>query len=219
MQNEFYAIMMRKSIIVGLMTFALCGFTAVGWSAEYNFRKIRWGMSPEEVLASEKLKPSVTGNRRIEYQAKILEKKVVIIYFFVNKKLICSKYVLAEDHIIENKYLRDYNDFKAILSRKYGMPIKSDVVWDNGAYFKNDPSRYGVAVSNGRLSFFDKWENEYTEIESVLKGGNFNISCEIEYSSRKLKDLKAQLNKKSLDRLGQGNKKTDKKIQKAMEDF
>ncbi len=114
---------------------------------------------------------------------------MVVHYLFASDRLVGAKYELASPHLIENKYMRDFEDFKTILIQKYGQPQEDRKIWKGGDYFQNDPSQWGAAVSTGKLTCRAVWMTEKTEIDLVLTGADFKVTCEINYRSRELKHL------------------------------
>jgi len=107
--------------------------------------------------------------------------------------------VLVESHTNKNDFITDYNDFKKILTKKYGKPKQDETLWKNDLY-KDDYSDWGTAISIGHLVYLSSWETQDTEINNILMGENFAISCIVEYTSKNLKEIekKAQ-EKKALD--------------------
>ena len=74
------------------------------------------------------------------------------------------------------------------MTKKYGKPKKDESVWDNNLY-KNDPSKWGYAVSKGHLHFKSVWDTDLTLIVLHLKGDDSEINCAINYLSKELKHL------------------------------
>jgi hypothetical protein len=62
---------------------------------EYDFRNTRWGMSRDDVLASEPSAPVVQTDSQIGYTTKILDKNIYLAFVFNNDRLgfrvICLK--------------------------------------------------------------------------------------------------------------------------------
>lgn len=166
---------------------------------DFTFRNTKWGMSVAEVKASEPLTVAKEDETLVAYKASIIGKDVFVVYLFTDNQLTRAKYVLAESHSNRNDFIKDYNDFKNILEKKYGSPSKDETLWRNDLY-RNDYSDWGTAISLGHLLYFSTWETENTEIASILTGENFDISCVIEYSSKSLEELeKKAKEKKALD--------------------
>ena len=174
-------------------------FTELSTAEEFSFRKTKWGMSIEEVKSSEPLKIAQEDENLLGYKTSVIGKDVFVVYFFIDNQLVRARYVLAESHSNNNDYITDYNDFKEILTKKYDKPKRDETLWKNDLY-KDDYSSWGTAIGMGHLIYFSTWETSNAEIGSYLTGDNFDISCIVEYSSKKLKEIekKAQ-EKKALD--------------------
>jgi hypothetical protein len=169
------------------------------WAEDLTFRKTKWGMTVAEVKASEPLEVVKDEKDLIGYKTKVIGKDVFIAYFFIDNQLVRSRYVLAESHSNKNDYIQDHKDFKAILEKKYGKPKRDETIWKNDLY-KNDYSDWGSAISMGHLVYYSSWDTAKTEISNILTGDNFDITCIVEYNSKKLKELEKKAEeKKAID--------------------
>jgi hypothetical protein len=217
--------MMRKTrsyTLLLILTIAFSFSVADGcWGGDRAFRQTNWGMHTNDVLAAEAKKPTRQNTTLLEYKTTVAEKKVILSYILAKDRLVGAKYRLAENHIIDRKYVRDYDDFKAILSRKYGPPKEEKDTWKNGDFFRNDPDQWGMAVSTGKLTRRASWQTDDTDIVLDLKGGDFKIHCEVAYWSRKLKHLVQQAAPTdaplSTDRTKE--RITNTKIEKSLDNF
>jgi len=216
-------IMRYLTVVAGIWLF-MCVFNqAFGDEDEqYHFRKTKWGMSQSEIIDAEDSKPEFRNERRMAFMTEVLDKKMAVEYFSAGDKLCRAGYTLMERYLNENRYVADYMDFKKILYGKYGEPIEDRTVWRND-FFKNNSSQWGVAVSAGYLSFFSTWETDDTIISASLTGGDFNVACVVVYKSKKLIHLENQMREtgdtSKPDGLSAGDKKREKKLRKAMDDF
>lgn len=169
-------------------------------SDDFTFRKTKWGMSIQDVKQSEPMDPNESKENVLIYKTNILNKNVFLVYFFVNNKLVRARYALAEEHSNKNDFIHDYDEFKDIIKKKYGKPVKEDVFWRSRIY-KNDPSNYGMAIATGNLSYFSSWKTNGSKITCFLHGDNFNIYCGVEYVSEELGSLeKEQDEKRNLEK-------------------
>jgi hypothetical protein len=191
-------------MIVAILSILLISQSA--YSNEYDFRKVRWGMSQKEIMKSESAKPSCLncfggGIEFLGYMVSVLYKDVMLAYVSDQDKLIRASYKIIENHTNKNDYIEDYKDFKEALIKKYGKPKLDQTGWKNDLY-KGKPSDWGLAISLGHLEYFSSWETDSTEIKCILTGDNYNISCWIIYSSKKLEYLlEKKEKKKALDDL------------------
>jgi len=187
---------LMRIVLIGLL---VVFFAELSFADEYNFRKTKWGISIAQVKSSEPLDVVKEDENLLVYKTNVIGKDVFVAYFFIDSQLVRARYVLAESHTNKNDFITDYNDFKEILTKKYGKPKQDETFWKNDLY-KDDYSDWGTAISVGHLVYLSSWETQDTEINNMLMGENFDISCIVEYSSKKLKGIekKAQ-EKKALD--------------------
>lgn len=189
----------KLSLFVFFFFWAVILYAANGFSDDFDFRKTKWGMSPENVLKSESLTPVLQKADMIIYETRVLQKDVRIVYLFNEKQLFRARYILNKDYMNKNRYIRDYKDFKGILTKKYGSPDEDTTYWFNDKY-KNDPQNFGTAFSEGHLMYYSKWKTPSTMIENILGGENSKVNCLVAYTSRKLESLhKKQEKEKALD--------------------
>ena len=190
---------MKTLLRIVLIGFLVVFFAELSFADEFNFRKTKWGMSIAQVKSSEPLDVAKENENLLGYKTNVIGKDVFVAYFFVDNQLVRARYVLAESHTNKNDFITDYNDFKEILTKKYGKPKQDETFWRNDLY-KDDYSDWGTAISLGHLIYLSSWETQDTEINNMLMGENYDISCIVEYSSKNLKEIekKAQ-EKKALD--------------------
>ena len=162
---------------------------------KYHFRKTLWGMNRKSVMDSEKLKPIEIENQtdsgsdieRLLYEDSIIDIKCYIDYVFVNNKLALAGYIFTKKYSNENDYIKDFERVKGNLIKKYGKPKVDRVIWDDDLY-KDNPSRYGFAVSIGHVKYIALWNLDETEIVLSLTGNNYNVRHDLVYSSTRLKE-------------------------------
>ncbi len=174
-----------------LVFFFVAGLTAQALAAgneNYDFRHTRWGMSQEEVLASETLVPVEKDENLLNYKAQILDKNVELRYLFAQNKLIGASYVLDENYLNSEQFIQTYNHLKKELTEKYGKPDKEITRWKDDS-FKNKRSKRGIALSLGYLEYFTFWETPVTTVSCGLKEQNYQVLCSVEYWSMEFMNL------------------------------
>ncbi len=182
---------MKKTRATVLLIIAMMILPPLCSGESYDFRKSRWGDSRTQIIAAEDRQPAATGPHYLAFEANLLEKEMILKYIFAEDRLIGAKYEPARPHIIDRKYVQDFEDLKTVLIQKYGEPKEDQKIWKGGDFFQKDPSQWGFAVSTGKLTCRSAWITDTTEIDLVLTGGDFKITCQINYWSRKLKHLMA----------------------------
>jgi len=164
---------MRKVIL--LLALAIFLVPALSFAQDKHiFRKTRWGMSKEEVKQSEGRKPDYEEEMVLGYSEKIAGMDVVLFYYFSDGKLYQAAYVDVEKYTFENKYIDDYKTFKKLLTEKYGDPILDKQTWYSDLY-KDDPSKWGFAISMGQMEYITSWRAGRTTITLELIGENYKI--------------------------------------------
>lgn len=166
------------------------------WGESYTFRYTRWGMSAEEVIASEsKLEPIEKSNNKIKYKTQVLGKNVELVYQFVQNKLIGSSYKLDDNYLNSKHFIVSYRKFKTGLTEKYGPAKKETTNWQNDA-LRNQSSKRGLALSLGHVEYLSSWETPDTEISCSLKEDNFFVLCSVNYWSKEFSVLQNEPQKK-----------------------
>lgn len=157
----------------------------------FDFRKTRWGMSVDEVIAREGApvtREDANGLSYLFYRANVASKNVVLLYAFVDDKLCRALYSLDEKYSNKNNYIDDYHSFVSAITEKYGKPKEEKTYWSNDLY-RNDYKERGMAYSIGHVSSYTEWALPTTAIEINASGNNYNISVNLIYKSLELDPL------------------------------
>ena len=156
-----------------------------------HFRQAFWGVNKEHVLKLEG-KPSsqefMDGLEIVGYQQKVAEMKCKIEYIFKEDKLIRAKYVFTEQRKYKNQYIADYKIVKDFITKNSDLSSVNNINWLNSLY-KEDYSKWGLAISLGHLEYVSLWDTPETDIMLKLYGENNKILIEVEYSGKKFKDV------------------------------
>ena len=179
---------MLKKIFVLFFIVSMVAQVKLSWGDTYNFRYTRWGMTPEEVIASETMAPIEKDETMIKYNTQLLDKNVELLYLFAQNKLIGASYKLDENYLNSERFIKTYTRFKEQLIKKYGPPIKEITHWKNDA-FKSDRSKWGIALSLGYLEYFTFWETPGTTVSCGLKEKNYYVLCSVDYWSMEFSNL------------------------------
>ena len=179
---------MLKKYLILFFIVSMVAQVKLSWGDTYNFRNTKWGMSPEEVIASEKMAPIKKDEKMIKYKTQILDKNVELLYLFAQNKLIGASYKLDEIYLNSERFIKTYTRFKEELIKEYGAPNKEITHWKNDA-FKSDRSKWGIALSLGYLEYFTFWETPGTTVSCGLKENNYYVLCSVEYWSMEFSNL------------------------------
>lgn len=130
---------MKKNVPILLIILCILAVSTLilfAEEAKYDFRKTNWGMSKEQVKATEDKKPDFEDNTMLSYEVTISEKDFECAYLFLEDKLYGSGYLFFGEHTNKNLYIDDYEELKEILTKEYGKPKIDKVTWKNDL-FKN----------------------------------------------------------------------------------
>ena len=130
---------MKKNVSILLIILCILAVSTLilfAEEAKYDFRKTNWGMSKEQVKATEDKKPDFEDNTMLSYEVTISEKDFECAYLFLEDKLYGSGYLFFGEHTNKNLYIDDYEELKEILTKEYGKPKIDKVTWKN-ELFKN----------------------------------------------------------------------------------
>ena len=190
---------MKKNVFILLIiSCILIIFTSILFAEEikYDFRKTNWGMSKEQVKATEDKKPDFEADTTLGYDVTISGKDFACIYSFLEDKLYNSGYFFTGKHTNKNLYIDDYEELKETLTKKYGKP-KMDIpgLWKNDLY-KDDKGHWGMAISVGHLAYGNSWETPNTKISLMLSGDNCKIKLVLSYYSKELEEWVKQTEEK-----------------------
>lgn len=163
-----------------------------------QFRGVEWGASKGDVKEVEGSAPIFEEDLYIVYQDTIGGLKANVFYQFYNDKLASAAYIFTEQHSQDNGYISDFKMVDDLLTEKYGEPESEKVNWEDDLY-RDDPSRYGFAVSIGHLSYFTTWIDGDVEISNMLAGDNYTVNHAISYEFIPLME-KIEASEKSKDK-------------------
>jgi len=161
---------------------------------DYDFRNTRWGMSKEDILASEAGEPVAQTDTQIGYFTKILDKNIYMAFIFANDQLVSALYALRDMREKLDDSFRDFEDFKQILTMKYGEPNAGQGdIWADPSFGDEDGlkavlldrSKYAEALNHGQILHAAMWRTDKTWIKVALSKMMEGHTCgvTIEYKS------------------------------------
>ena len=170
-----------------------------------DFRRVVWGMTPAQVMQTERDGPVQTsesnGEVVLQYRASKLGALTGrSIYVFAKDKLVRAKFLVEEEHGDQNEFTRDFHAAESVLKERYGKPKEERAVWEDDStqdetknYLDQDratPSSIlpsdrfvGLAVALGHLRLYTIREDSRTRVLHVLAGADHQITHQLEYRS------------------------------------
>ncbi len=156
-----------------------------------DFRNSHWGDARASVKSVEAGDPLVDKDDILIYECRLANMDAGAAYIFVDNKLVRGKYMLRNPHTNNNDYIADYMTLLDLLKRKYGEPNEDKTIWKDDLY-KNDATRWGMAVATGGMIKYAKWRTHDTNVILMIMGDNYSITLGIEYGSVELQDLERE---------------------------
>lgn len=146
-----------------------------------QFRGIDWGTTISQAKKSEQLELYLSNDKILIYKGKLSTYDVTISYFFEQGLLRSGMYSLEENYVNDNNYIAAFEDLKSQLTIKYADPSEDRLIWKNNLY-RDDPDRYGMAISAGHLEYRTIWNIDGTRIGLTLSGENYECELNIIYA-------------------------------------
>ncbi len=153
---------------------------------EFSFRKTTWGMSREQVKASEDATPTGDNPEVITYRGEVEGIPAIVGYLFDGDKLVRAGYLMQGSYEDPNSYISDYNKVKDFLINEHGTPAQDEVVWGEGEEEVEDPGKFGESVCGGKLRYSAIWADGVTVISESLDGENGNCNHGVMFESVEL---------------------------------
>ena len=151
-------------------------------------KRVSWGIGSDRMLEFEG-NPQVSEQRNgwkvLEYHRKILGMLCHIHYFFSGNRLVKTEYVFPGKYTRKKWHVEDYQKIKAVLTRNYGEPVEDSTFWYNPLY-RDVPSSWGDAVSQGHLEYQSCWLTTDTSVLLSLSGQSEQVSLKLDYASLSL---------------------------------
>ncbi|MDO5978120.1 hypothetical protein [Flavivirga spongiicola] len=173
---------MKKSLLILLLLpfLSFCQET----HSPFAFQNLNWGDTETKVKSTiPDLQETKTGFSKTT----LINHLGATLLFEINKNsLERISYMFKKQHSNENVYIDDFEKIKNLLTKKYGSPTVDELKWNNDI-FKNDKSRYGLAVSSGHLEYISIWSLPDTNIILNLATDNSKITHSLIYKSVKIK--------------------------------
>ncbi len=166
---------------------------------EFDFRKIKWGMNKQDVIASENDQPTARESNYIAYACKLSRLDCVLFYQFIpNGKLYQAGYYITNEHINENLFIEDYHSIDNSLRKKYGEPTTINDVWKD-KFYQNRRQKWGMAIMRGDYIKGSEWTIEKTTLQHMMAGDNGKIEHTIIYKSVEMKDIVEKLRESEIE--------------------
>jgi hypothetical protein len=146
---------------------------------------VSWGMPVRDLIrlmGDPRRVESNDGFRILRYERRVLDRACRIDYMFSGDGLQRTRYMFLEEYVEKSRYIEEYQRLVQQFTGKYGNPVHENSLWHDPV-LRDDPPRWGQAVSLGHVSFQSLWRVDQTEIALSLSGTDQRVILELVYSS------------------------------------
>ncbi len=179
-----------KRLLATLLTLTSINCFLFAQNPVNDFRGFAWGSPFTQVQKNEKSKfVSNDKDDILLFQDVLAGADCDVIYQFNdNNKLVSGTYIFTKKYSNPQLYLKDYSNFKQLLTQKYGKPKSENEEWSSNTT-PADKENYGQAITDGNLSLNSVWMNDRTIIKITLVTFNQHPSLQIHYTAKSLDEL------------------------------
>ncbi len=182
---------MKKYIII--LLFTVVSILTYGCSTDekindksdgLDFRNTSWGMTQEEVKATESIPPTDEQPTVITYVSEFEGMPSVIGYLFEDGKLTRAGYVMTKSYEEPGMYVGDFNKLRDFHTTKYGKPAYDSVNWKEGAESDIKTEAYPQAACDGDAQYMAGWLTEGSMVKLMLHGRDGKCELGVMYESK-----------------------------------
>lgn len=147
-----------------------------------DFRNLKWGMTFDEVIATEGTGYKKLDDNMIRY-SRIREEDLPADaeYEFTDNLLSGATFYIQPDYEDLNQYVEDYALLTRKFTKRYGAASSSEKSWA-GENLEEETNKYGQAVLDGNLIWRTEWNLEDTQIKLVLSRRGGRVCIGIRYT-------------------------------------
>ncbi|TCL61775.1 hypothetical protein EDC14_10328 [Hydrogenispora ethanolica] len=164
----------RKSWFWGILLCGLIIGSAASGKAS-DFRGNRWGGSMKQVAQQERAELEFRDDQSLFYRTRVAGLNCYLIYQFDRNQLYQAGYIIPPRNRNLNGCFQDYQKLLRYLVADYGEPQENQALWSDNA-LRDQPEKYGMAVSLGHLARQAIWYTPGTVIRLRLWGENRQIN-------------------------------------------
>ncbi len=131
---------------------------------------IEWGTGADRLIAAEGRpykQEAVPHGEILQYRRDIVNKRCLVEYLLVDNRLVTTRFYLLERYVDKSLYIREYNQVKAYLTQKLGIPRADRMTWLDPTS-RSEDGLWGQALSNGQVKFAAEWVFRGTEVLLTL---------------------------------------------------
>ena len=160
-------------------------------ATSFDYRKVRWGMTLEQVLKLEGgFLPPDKPNTLDVGTINVNGRSASLSYGFEKKRLIAAAVVFSDTYTNNNRYISEHKSVDKALTSKYGKATNTKLSYLKKPTISLDP---GYELDMGNAQYLTQWKNDRTVIKHILHAPKGTIYHYIQYfSATYLKEMDAK---------------------------
>lgn len=132
-------------------------------------RGARWGMSRDEIKNSESASLLKDGSTELVFRQQEAQAVCLITYYFSANALKGIRLEIQQPSSNPTGYYTEFENVSVQLCKTAGVPDKRNYQWTDATY-RNDRTRWGQSIAEGKLSCHLVWKTSNARIELTSKG-------------------------------------------------
>lgn len=147
--------------------FTILTSSVLGETDAFDFQNSNWGDSYQKVMESEKANTIINNPVLLICRSRFVNMDCIALFSFKHGRLQEGQYRFELQHNNDYEYIDDYNRAKNQLIKKYGLPFKSEDIW-NDKTMENKEVNQETAIKKGYMMKLSLWQNERTRVRLVM---------------------------------------------------
>ena len=179
-----------------------------------DFRNADWGMSREQVKASEWLPLQEEDSLGLIYRGTLFGEPTDVTYLFADDKLVRAQYDDVADHGGKRRLLRYYDALAECVTQHLGAPVMDETLYTS-LEMRDNPDIWLTGSEAGALFRFMYWDAGKTHAVAMLIDHGTSVDCFIDFYSIEFGHLHAEHNTWELQKWKAEVRTTEAKLRKA----
>jgi hypothetical protein len=136
-------------VFLAVLSIFTYGCNRSGDTEKFDFRNAYWGMSRDQVKASEPNPPGSDNAQAITYRGEFEGRPAIVVYLFEDGKLVRAGYLMTESYDTPEAYVENFNSLRDYYTQAYGRPSYDALNWKEGASQAMGPGKFPEAACKG----------------------------------------------------------------------
>ena len=179
-----------------------------------DFRNADWGMSQEQVKASEWLPLQEEDSLGLIYRGTLFGEPTDVTYLFADDKLVRAQYDNVAEHGSKRRLLRYYDTLAECVTQSHGVPVM-DETFSTSLEMRDNPDVWLTDPEAGKFGRYMYWDTDKTHALAILFDRGSGVDCFIDFYSIEFGYLQTEHNNQELQEWQTAVRGLEAKLRKA----